>query len=34
VKIDDEEYLIMRESDVFGVVEAATKARPASAQKK
>ncbi|HEY8461882.1 MAG TPA: co-chaperone GroES [Blastocatellia bacterium] len=34
VKIDDEEYLIMRESDVFGVVEAAAKAHPASAQKK
>jgi chaperonin GroES len=34
VKIDDEEYLIMREGDIFGVVEAAAKARPASAQKK
>ncbi len=34
VKVDDEEYLIVRESDIFGVVEAATKARPASAQKK
>jgi chaperonin GroES len=30
VKIDDEEYLIVRESDIFGVVEAATKARPAA----
>jgi co-chaperonin GroES (HSP10) len=27
----DEERLIMRESDVFGVVEAAEKAKPASA---
>jgi chaperonin GroES len=34
VKIDDEEYLIMREGDIFGVVETAAKARPASAQKK
>ncbi len=33
VKIDDEEYLIVRESDIFGVVEAAAKARSASAQK-
>jgi chaperonin GroES len=33
VKIDDEEYLIMRESDVFGVVKAAAKAKPAAAQK-
>jgi chaperonin GroES len=33
VKIDGEEYLIMRESDVFGVVAAAAKAKPASAQK-
>lgn len=34
VKIDDEEYLIMREGDIFGIVEATAKARPASAQKK
>jgi chaperonin GroES len=34
VKIDGEEYLILRESDVFGVVESATKARTASAQEK
>jgi hypothetical protein len=33
VKIDNEEYLIMRESDVFGVVKAAAKAKPAAAQK-
>jgi chaperonin GroES len=32
VKIEDEEYLIMRESDVFGVVETAAKTRPASAK--
>ena len=31
VKIDDEEYLIMRESDVLGVVEEAAKAKPTSA---
>jgi hypothetical protein len=31
VNIEDEERLIMRESDVFGVVEAAEKAKPASA---
>ncbi len=34
VKIDGEEYLIMRESDIFGVVEAAEKAQSASAQKR
>ncbi|MBO0857130.1 MAG: co-chaperone GroES [Chloracidobacterium sp.] len=34
VKIDDEEYLIMKESDVFGVVESATMANTASAQRK
>jgi chaperonin GroES len=33
VKIDDEEYLIVRESDIFGVIEVVTKTRPASAQK-
>jgi chaperonin GroES len=33
VKIDGEEYLIMRESDIFGVVEAAARMRPVSAQK-
>jgi chaperonin GroES len=34
VRIDDEEYLIMRENDIFGVVEAAAKAKPAAAQKR
>lgn len=33
VKIDDEEYLIMRESDVFGVVEGASKERSVAARK-
>jgi chaperonin GroES len=33
VKIDGEEYLIMKESDIFGVVEAAARVRPLSAQK-
>jgi chaperonin GroES len=32
VKLNDEEYLIMRESDVLGVVEAAAMARTASAR--
>jgi chaperonin GroES len=32
VKLNDEEYLIMRESDVLGVVEAAAMAKPASAR--
>ena len=32
VKLNDEEYLILRESDVFGVVEAAAMAKPASAR--
>ena len=31
VKLNDKEYLILRESDIFGVVEAAAKARSASA---
>jgi chaperonin GroES len=35
VKIDDEEYLIVRENDIFGIVDATLKAaRPASAQKR
>ena len=33
VTIDGEEYLIMRESDVFGVVGEAAKAKPAAARK-
>jgi chaperonin GroES len=32
VKLNDEEYLILRESDVFGIVEAAAMAKPASAR--
>ncbi len=33
IKIDGEEYLIMRESDVFGVVEATAKELAAAARK-
>jgi chaperonin GroES len=33
IKLEDEELLIMRESDILGVVEGAEKARPASARK-